>query len=287
MRPYAASSPWNTPIGGAPAYDPLSAVHVAAIDGSLSSDPDQYTYPVYEVGADTPLVPVTLSGVFSTVSGTGDTLSKTTGTQTQMLPIPAGAGPAAGSDSQIILLDRDTGAEWGLFELHRDESGQWQATNGYRYNTTWSAVPPAGFGSRGAGVPYLTGLVRPCEIARGRIDHALAFAYDDPTPQWVFPATKSDGKSTFPDMPEGARLQLNPDLTPAQLAAMDCTGPCLTIARALQEYGMYLIDHAGHPKLMLEYRDTADWSAAIDSRTVRPIPTSQLKLLELGPLQGP
>jgi hypothetical protein len=260
---------------------------VAAIDGRLSSDPDQYSYPVYYVDADTPLVPVTLTGVFSTVTGNGDTLDRTTGDQVQMLPIPAGAEPSAGADSQIILLDRDTGAEMGLFELFKDASGNWEATNGYRYNTAWSAVPPDGFGSRGAGVPYLTGLVRPCEIARGHIDHALAFAYEDPTPQWVYPATKSDGQSAFPDMPEGARLQLNPDLTPADIMAMGCTGPCLTIARAMQEYGMYLIDHAGHPKLMLEYRETAGWSAGVDSGTVRPIPTSQLRLLELGPLQGP
>jgi myo-inositol-hexaphosphate 3-phosphohydrolase len=287
-RPYTAGSPWNTAIGADPAYDPASALHVAAIGGSLSSDPDQFTYPVYEVDADTPLVPVALSGTFSEVTGGGTVLARRTGPITEQLPIPAGAGPAAGDDAQIILHDRATGAEWGLFELHKNGDGGWEATNGYVYNTGWNAVPPSGFGSRGAGVPYLTGLVRPCEIARGRIDHALAFAYDDPTPQWVYPATKSDGHSLLPaDMPEGARLQLNPDLSEQDIIALGCTGPCLTIARAMQEYGMYLIDHAGHPKVMLEYRDTAAWSPAVDSRTVRPIPTNQLELLELGALQGP
>jgi len=65
--------------------------------------------------------------------------------------------------------------------------------------------------------------------------------YDDPTPQWVYPATKSDGHSLLPaDMPEGARLQLNPDLSEQDIIALGCTGPCLTIARAMQEYGMDL-----------------------------------------------
>jgi hypothetical protein len=174
--------------------------------------------------------------------------------------------------------------------MQRGSGGEWTAENGYHYaaaGNAWTGVAPAGFGSRGAGVPYLAGLVRPCEIAQGHIDHTLAFAYDDPTAQWVFPATKSDGHSTSPDMPEGARLQLDPSLTRQDIEAWGCTGPCLTIARALQTYGMYLIDHAGHPKLMLEYRDTAGWSGSIDAATVRPIPTGQLKLLPLGTPQGP
>jgi Bacterial Ig domain/Phytase len=73
---------------------------------------------------------------------------------------------------------------------------------------------------RRAGVPYLAGLVRACELARGRIEHALAFAYDFPTAEYVFPATKSDGNAwdgveddldSHPgDVPEGTRLQLDP-----------------------------------------------------------------------------
>ncbi len=66
------------------------------------------------------------------------------------------------------------------------------ASNGYHYNTAWSGVPPRGFSSRGAGVPYLAGLVRKCEIEQGHIDHALAFVYPRTTARFVFPATKSD-----------------------------------------------------------------------------------------------
>lgn len=45
-RPYTATSPWNTPVGAAPQH-PRSAFHIGALTGSLSSDPTQYTYPVY------------------------------------------------------------------------------------------------------------------------------------------------------------------------------------------------------------------------------------------------
>ena len=69
----------------------------------------------------------------------------------------------------------------------------------------WSGVPPIGFNSRGAGVPYLAGLVRPAEVRRGRIEHALAFGCREPGSLFVVPATKSDGAGAFPALPEGAR----------------------------------------------------------------------------------
>jgi hypothetical protein len=201
------------------------------------------------------------------------------------MPIPEGAAPAAGSDGQLIIVNRDTGDEWGVWRLRRESGGAWTATNATHYNIRWDAVPPRDRGgrpffARGAGIPYLAGLVRPCEIRRGRIEHALAFAYDYPTPDYVHPASKSDGKSTDPrDLPEGSRLQLDPSLSERRIRSWGCAGPCLTIARALQDYGMYVVDNGGRPKVMLEYEGTARWSGLVDSTTVRPIPLSHFRLL--------
>ena len=196
------------------------------------------------------------------------------------------------------MVDEATGEEWGASQFECDLDGSWTVWNAYSYNTAWSAVPPRDaserpFFARGAGVPYLTGLVRPCEIARGRIDHALAFAYDHATAEYVFPATKSDGNAwdgvedeldSHPgDMPEGARLQLDPTLTPPELQALGRTGPCLVIAKALQRYGMYIIDNSGRPKVMLEYEGTAVWGDAVDAQTPRAIPLSAFKLIEQPP----
>ena len=278
-RPYAPGSPWNTPIGPSPAYHPRSDFHVSAIDGELTSDPTQYTYPVYEVTGDTPTEPVRLSGVFTEVSADGDRV-RMEKEATVELPIPAGAASAKGSDRQIILLDWGTGDEWGAWKLDQESDGSWKATNSSHYNVHWDAVAPDMFGARGAGIPYLAGLVRPCEIARGRIDHALAFAYDFPTPEHVYPATKSDGESGNPaDMPEGSRLQLDPTLSASRIRSWGCTETCLTVARALQRYGMYVIDQSGRPKLMFEYEDTAHWGEVVNSDTVSPIRVSALKLL--------
>jgi hypothetical protein len=275
-RPYTDASPWNKPLNAAPVVHPSSAFYVASMTPVLTSDPTQYTYPVYEVGSSTPQRTVKISGLFSHVAS--DTAMKLQTGGNVLVRIPDGARAAAGSDGQLILIDPVTGDEWGFWRLYRDVTGNWFATNGYHYNTNWSGVPPRGFASRGAGVPYLAGLVRPCEITRGHIDHALAFAYDYPTKQWVYPATKSDGKSTDSnDLPEGARLQLDPELTRDELVALGVTGPGLIVARALQEYGMYLIDGSGREKVMFEYEGTAHWNGLVQASTVSKIPLSRFR----------
>jgi len=282
-RPYKASSPWNTPIAASAKYAPRTKAHVARLGDVLTSDPTQYTYPVYKVGPRTKRQVVQVNGVFSNVTSGGRRL-RLERRGTVRLPIPPGARAAAGSDSQIVLVDSTTGDEWGAWQLAREGSG-WSIENGYHYNVRWSGVAPrdpsgVAFGSRGAGVPYYAGLVRRCEIERGRIDHALAFAYTSPHRDHVFPATKSDGPSTNPaDLPEGTRLRLDPRLTAAALRSRGCDRQCLIIAEALKKYGMYLIDVSGRPKVMLEYEGTAKWRGLVDANTVSPIPLSALKVL--------
>jgi len=283
-RPYTAASPWNTPIGSSPAIDAHSEEHVQALGGPLTSDPAQYTFPVYEIKRGTSPLRVHVQGVFSSVTNGGRRLRIRT-RPTIRLPIPPGAQAAAGSDAQMIIVDRRTGDEWGVWRARRGSDG-WRIQNGYHYNVRWNGVPPrdardAPFGSRGAGVPYLAGLVRPCEIARGRIDHALAFAYDYPTSRYVYPAAKSDGLSRDPaDLPEGSRLQLEPRLSRRHLRLLGCTGACLTIARALQRYGMYVIDNSGRPKVMMEYEGTGRWRGLVNARTASPIPMHALRVIK-------
>jgi hypothetical protein len=224
-----------------------------------------------------------VDGVFSDVSSAGRRL-RISQQQTVRIPVPGGARAAAGSDAHIIIVDRRTGDEWGVWRARR-ESGGWRIRNGYHYNVRWSGVPPQDvrngpFGSRGAGIPYLAGLVRPCEISRGRIDHALAFAYDYPSSAHVYPATKSDGLSRDPaDLPEGSRLQLDPRLSRQDLRQLGCLGACLTIAQALQRYGMYVVDNSGRPKLMMEYQGTAKWPD-LNGDTVSPIPMYAFRVVD-------
>ena len=202
------------------------------------------------------------------------------------VPIPKRAMAAAGSDAQIILYNRDTGEEWDLSQFRRAAGGGYYASNVGRYVTRWSAVPPHDdnlqpYFLRGAKIPYLAGLVRPCEIARGRISHALAFAYPHPTSQWVYPATHSDSKAPpGAGLPMGTRFQLDPSVGPETIKhGWGCTGACFTIARALQRYGMYLIDGSGRSKLMVEYEETADWNGVVSASTPSEIPVDRFRIV--------
>jgi hypothetical protein len=278
-RPYAEWSPWNTPLVD-PFYDSSLGRRLGGLQDPLTSDPTQYTYPVYTVSASTPRRKVRIDGTYSDVGDGGRSL-RLRRRSTVTLPVPPDASAAAGSDAQIILADASTGDEWGAWRF--DASGSTaRARNAYHYNTRWTGVPPHAasgdpFGSRGAGVPYLAGLVRPCEIRSGSIRHALAFAYPYPSPAYVYPATKSDGIGSRDALPEGTRLQLDPTLTTDNLRARGCDDECLTIARALQRYGMYVIDNGGRPKLMMEYEQTAHWDGLVGADTASPIPLADFE----------
>jgi hypothetical protein len=278
-RPYSDDSPWNTPLDDDIAVHPRSAELVARIGDELTSDTSQYTLPVYEVDGDTPTAPVRVVHLFSDVVDDGTAVDRRQ-EATVEVPIPEEAVAAAGTDAQIVILDTDTGEEWGFWQLQPEGDG-YVATNGYRYHLGWNGVPPDGFGSRGAGVTYLAGLIRPESIEAGRIEHAIAFAYPTPSPEHVFPATKSDGGGDADvDLPEGARLRLDPSLTEDELAELGLSDEGLVIARALQEYGMILIDVAGRPKIYAEYEETAGWDGAITEDTVRALPLDRFEVVD-------
>jgi hypothetical protein len=279
LAPYGPGSPWNTPVpDDAPVHE-RSDEFLARIGEPLTSDTSQYTLPVYEVDGDTPTVTIEVEHVFSEVLEHGTAMDRQQA-PTVEVPLPEGAEPAEGGDAQIVVVDTDTGDEWGFWQL-RVEDGSYVATNGYRYNVAWSGVPPEGFGSRGAGLPYLAGLVRPADIERGRIDHAIAFAYPTPSPEHVYPATKSDGPGDpEQDLPEGARLRLDPSLDDDDLEELGLDEEGRIVARALQEYGMILIDIAGRPKIYAEYDQTAGWNGRITEDTITALPIESFEVLD-------
>ncbi len=283
-RAYSDDSPWNTPIGPTPEYHPRSDGFVQRIEVPLTSDPTQFSYPVYRVDEDTPRRTVRLDGWFSNVVNGGNLLlNQRAGTVD--LPIPEGARPSAGEDAQIVLYNEETDEEWGASVLRESDDGTFDAFNAYHYDTAWTAFVPFDedgrpIFARGAGIPYLAGLIRPCEVEQGLIDHALAFSFDAPRDAFVPPASKSDGaSSTHLDVPEGARLQLDPTISEAEISAWGCRGPCLAVARALQKYGMIVVDNAGRSKIYFEFDGTAHWNGRVQASTVSPIPVDRLSVL--------
>lgn len=249
----------------------------------LTSDVDQYAIPVYYFDEHTPLSTVHVENYYSTYDA-GDNSRVGYGFAPTItgVPIPQSALASEGSDGQIVLWNPTTGVAYTFWQFARTASGDYTATNGNRHHTTtgYTGRFADGLAGRGAGTSYLAGLVRAWEVNQGHIDHALAFAYDSPAPSFVYPASKSDGGGVAgTDVPEGSRLQLDPSLTDADFTAWGLSPTAKIIAKALQKYGMYVIDHGGSSKIYLEDRLTAHWPASVDRHLPEKIPLSRFRVV--------
>lgn len=261
-RPYGAGAPWNVRVEGLPRH-PKSDEYVdllwkstAQRGGNFNLSFDDYTYPVYSVSEATTTYTVVTRWP-SNLNG-------------QQIPWNPDWRPAPGSDAQVIILDEKTGREWNLFQV-RTTGTTVYATNGNLvpgdYRTRTRGFEP----SRGIGIPYLAMLVRPEEIAAGRIPHALSMPARGTSGQFYLPpATKLEHKHGRPGIPVGLRFAL--DVTDAEIEAWlnDLPGTssqtrrsARIIAEALRDYGWFITDAAGSSHIQFEANLTAkqDWAA--------------------------
>lgn len=278
-RPYQDSSIWNIPIDWSIAkIHPMNDLMMAAFfkdSDWIGTDTSQYTPNVYLVSNDTPLVPVKLNeyrfrdAIKDTIIQYGEPAGIV------RIPLPSDARPAIGTDGQLVLINIDTDEEWGLNNGYRDNEGHWFAGGVYRYSIQNSGIPPEGFGQRGAGIGQLAGIVRRCEVDRGRIGHAVTIAYDYPCtpdvcqlngwPASIPPFRKTDGKGTSSyDIPEGARIAIRPEIAKEKITSA-CRGikGCVVWTLNMQKYGGFIVDNSGHPKTYAEGNATANWDSSI------------------------
>jgi len=242
----------------------------------IGSNAGQYAPNIYFVTNTTPLVPVTLWSNRSFRDAINDVnIQYSEPGATVWMPLPADAQPAPGTDGELAVINIDTGEEWGLLKGVIDSQGHWSAGGAYRYHIQNSGIPPAGFAQRGGGIGSFAGIVRPCEVARGFIGHAVTIAYDYPCapdvcqangwPAVIPPFTKTDGEgvSKF-DIPEGARLVIRPEISREDIivACLDVKG-CVVWALNMQEYGGFIVDNSGHPKTYAEGNATANWDTSV------------------------
>lgn len=275
QRPYQESSIWNIPIDWSLAkVHPMSDLMMAAFfeeEDWIGSDASRYTPNIYWVSNDTAQVPVKLREYRFRDALDDRTVKYGEPAGTVWMPLPPGARPAIGTDGQLVVINTDTGEEWGLNVGYIDATGKWFADGAYRYSVENTGIPPEGFAQRGAGIGQLAGIVRRCEIDRGRIDHAVTIAYDYPCapeickqngwPASIPPFRKTDGRGTSQyDIPEGARIAIRPEITKEQIEkACDGVKGCVLWIQNMQEYGGFIVDNSGHPKTYAEGNPTAKW----------------------------
>jgi hypothetical protein len=251
----------------------------------IGADTSQYAPNMYWVANDTPLVPVKLMENRFRDAMNDKQLHYGQPAGIVWMPLPVEARPAEGTDGQLVVINVDTGEEWGLNEGYVDGAGNWFAGGIYRYHIRNSGIPPEGFGQRGAGIGQLAGIVRRCEVERGRIDHAVTLAYDYPCapeicqqngwPASILPFLKTDGRGASQyDIPEGTRLAIRPEISREAIIEA-CAGirGCVLWALNMQVYGGFIVDNSDHPKTYAEGDATAKWDSSVwNGNMLRDIP---------------
>lgn len=236
-RLFPKSSYWSKPVPSKAATDPASSRYVRYLNSKISARKGPFLA-VRSYG-----VPVWVGRQGDPVERLGDCYRYSCpGIKDSLLRVPSAAKADPGSDGHMVLYDNNTATAYDLYDAVR-QNGKW-------YGASAAAVDvKRGSGSTGtrngataSHTALLAGLIRPIEIARGRIRHALAVTVPGIGPgkprcpaQANVPTTDSTDAP-----PEGTRYVMNRN---ADLTGLSRTQKI--IARALQRYGMIVTDNGG------------------------------------------
>jgi hypothetical protein len=243
---------WRRPLPAGAVLDARSQDLVASFNhqwrtvyGSVGINTDSYSIPIYTVAANQPTVRVTISH--------GCTADPGLMSQLHAVPIPSDAQPAKGGDRALVISQPSTDTAWELWQAQRDVGGNWSACWGGRLEraSRSNGVFPRPYGLSATGLSYLASAIRVSELQARQINHALAVSIVSTTAGvQVPPANRNDGNSTRSDaIPEGTRFRLDPTVDVTRLGLPPAG---VTIARALQTYGMVVMDTSGAVVLSAE-----------------------------------
>ncbi len=209
------------------------------------------------------------------------------------VPIPDWAEADPGSDKHMVVVDRDNGCVYDFWGYNNNlgvpQPNAWWASG---LDTAGDGIYHTTVGAgNAANLSFAHAAVWPDEVAAGEIPHALVFGYDyravklgDP----IGPAEHNDGTSTeIYALPEGTHIQLDPTL---DLDTLNLEPHEQTIARALQVYGMYLVDASGGPislhAISGQSATTNPWTGVVpdaDANAIRlnNIPVERFRVLKM------
>lgn len=300
-RAFNDESPWNKVI------DPGSKVHAmsGAIVQRMSTAAgnirfgNYYLIPIWVVNADhMPRYKAKAAYPFDIWDHDNDFITDIG------VPIDTTIWGEQTEDGHIVIVDTVYKLSWEMSRFKGIRNGMIDCStfNVWDLSGTGVGDPNEGMrwrsrGGRAAGFPNIAGLIRPEEIVAGEIRHALAFTFSTNRKDiFYYPAARTDGRFDFEDAPaEGMLFQLNPELTDADFADWGLSPGARVVAKALQQYGMYLCDNGGDMALQLQLLDKTPagnrnkWDSISPGlyHSITRIPTNQFRLVDTGkPIPG-
>jgi hypothetical protein len=270
---FPGSNPWNQDISRQP-VDPNSANLIASIGLGSVLHPDFGTVwrgaplgiPYVVVQGDQPRVPVSFT--YASESDPGP------------YPVPLNApvegGPSSTGDRHVIVVDKDNGKLYEMYNAWRQGEG-WRAACGAVFDLNSNQLRPARWTSAdAAGLPIFPGLVRYEEVVLNkRIDHALRFTVPRSRQGYVHPARHWASRNTSANLPPmGMRVRLKASFDIASFPP-----EARVILTALKRYGMFVADH-GSPWYLSGAPDPRWNNTAL--RALRRVPGRSFEVVRMG-----
>lgn len=301
-RPFNDDSPWNTPIAADAKTHPLSE-HILA---TMQQERDHlalintYLAPIWVVNSkNLSKVRVRSDRIFDEWDQDRD------GWTDDGAPVTRDMWAEPTGDGQICIVDPFQSLLWDISTF------RWPDPEPFPMATTFDiwdlkgsgvADPPADTnwvlrGGRGSGFPGIAGLIRPEELEAGEIRHSLCFSFNKNRQHesganiFLPPACRSDGRHVGSQYPiEGMRFQLDPKLTKDDFDSWGLNREGLILAKALQEYGMYLGLSGGAMKIEVQQlgptteQNRQEWENRFPGfyENVERIPSSAFRVIDTG-----
>jgi hypothetical protein len=149
-------------------------------------------------------------------------------------------GRGADGDRHALVVDRSSCRLYETFATRQSASGRWRAGSGATWRLTSNALRPDGWTSAdAAGLAILPGLLRPGEVRRGHVDHAIRFTTDVTDRSHVWPARHDAGSVSDPAYPPmGAWFRLA-----ASFPMSSFRPDTRVVLAAMKRHGMVLADN--------------------------------------------
>ncbi|UZN04305.1 hypothetical protein [Cellulomonas sp. S1-8] len=236
VYPFASTSIWNTPIGSRAAFDGATSARTLSLNSGAKPVVNRDSWSVSVAAAVPQDTRVTLEAVRNKTSYTAN--------------IPAGTVATAGEDKHVTVIQPDRLLAYDTFKMEKVSNTHWEAQVAFPVDLRGTGM---GTGTRAAGVPAVAGLIRAQELEQNSIKHALALAIPGemlkPGPVWPASRQDSDISGYTGAVPMGTLFALPPSVDVSKLG-LSPEGTAL--ARALQDYGAYVVDRAGTVALYCE-----------------------------------
>lgn len=269
LRFFSDDSFWNQAISEDAEIDPSSDYWISLLDRDPSGENiglniSRYTIPIYEVNSkEVPFQKVASSQLFTYVEELELGIGHEPEFDSIGVPIPEDMAVSPGEDMHVAIIDREANIAWDMFWVKRLEDQSWMSATGMIYPLDGPGVfDPQQFDVKldesihiygpgvAAGMPIIAGVIRYDEVLSGEIRHKLAGALRFVAFQeYVFPAIWTDGNFDG-GIPEGAVIQLNPELDLTQFKLMEGE---LVVAKALMDYGFVVVDFSAGSTIRAEY----------------------------------